>query len=72
MWVLIGHLRQRICTSSGHAFPSWSWTGCVGGVRMIIKDPSEVNFAITDWEFFTPETQVTRSYNKNLLNAFPY
>ena len=63
LWQPRGPLRRRSCSSNGHPFPSWSWIGWVGPVKMIHHThPGTIMHAV-DWLFHTPDPSTRRSHN---------
>ncbi|KAK5655560.1 hypothetical protein OQA88_5491 [Cercophora sp. LCS_1] len=55
LWQPTEALEYRGCTSSGLRFPSWSWIGWKGGVKMPhLLNPCQLTPTVTSWTFLTP------------------
>jgi hypothetical protein len=54
-WQPTGPVERREKASFGHSFPSWSWIGWKGAVKMPhLLNPGELIPVVSSWSFYTP------------------
>ncbi|RYP56080.1 hypothetical protein DL771_012143 [Monosporascus sp. 5C6A] len=63
LWQPLGPIKRRSCASTGYPFPSWSWIGWVGDLRMphYWYHPGSIFPVIDSWIFLCPSPGAARS-----------